>query len=316
MKQRRRVWGLFVALVVTALVLITIDFRDADDGPSAAAREAATSGVAPFERSLTFLVDPIRRLNVGRRDLLRTRSENQQLRAEVEELRERRRAYLDLERELDELRALLDVRDAGRYDVVGARVIAVSPSNFEWTMTIDVGSNDGVERGMAVINADGLVGRVLHTTATASRVLLTIDPNFSVAARTAADASVGVLDGRGADPMRFTPLDPRDGVTEGAELVTATFGGSPIPAGIPIGLVGPRDARSSRLSSVHDVRPFVDVARLDHVMVVLRGPAEVVPGFEDSDDIVVPRPQPLPQLTPPSDAPTEPPTEPQVGAGG
>jgi len=302
MKQRRRVWGLFVALVVTALILITLDFRDGEDGPSGTAREATTAGVAPFERSVTFLSDPVRRLNVGIRDLLRTRSENQQLRAEVAELSERRRAYVDLERELEELRALLAVRDAGGYDVVGARVIAVSPSNFEWTMTIDVGANDGVERGMAVINADGLVGRVLQTTATASRVLLAIDPNFSVAARTAVDASVGVLDGRGAEPMRFTPLDPRRDVTEGVELVTATFSGSAVPAGIPIGLVGPRDARSSRLSSVHDVRPFVDVARLDHVMVVLRGPAEVVPPFEDSDDLVVPRPGVIPGLEP--DAPT------------
>jgi len=301
MKQRRRVWGLFVALVATALVLITLDFRVGEGGPSGAVREAATAGVAPFERSVTFLSDPVRRLNVGVRDLLRTRSENQQLRAEVAELTERRRASVDLERELAELRALLGVRDAGDYDVVGARVIAVSPSNFEWTMTIDVGADHGVERGMAVINADGLVGRVLQTTATASRVLLAIDPNFSVAARTAVDASVGVLDGRGAEPMRFTPLDPRREVTEGVELVTATFSGSAVPAGIPIGLVGPRDTRSSRLSSVHDVRPFVDVGRLDHVMVVLRGPAEVVPPFEDSDDLVVPRPGVIPGLEP--DAP-------------
>jgi len=287
--NQRRVWGLFVGLVITALVLVTLDFRD-DDGVVGPAREAATVGFEPFERGLARLVAPVRNLGVTVRDLVATRAENQQLRAEVEELRERRRAYADLEREIGELRDLLDYRTSSGLVTATARVIAVSPSNFEWTMTIDAGERAGITRGMAVINGDGLVGRVLSTTATAARVLLVVDPNFSVAARTVGGAAIGVIDGRGTEPLRFDPLDPGTEVREGEEIVTATFQGSAIPAGIPVGRVVSGRGSSSRLTSSYEVRPFVDVVRLDHVLVVLRFPAPVVPQFEDSDDLGFVRP--------------------------
>jgi rod shape-determining protein MreC len=285
--SQRRVWGLFVALILTALLLITFDFRD-DEGLTDSGREVATAGLAPFERSVGWVVAPLRRFGDGVRDLAATRSENQRLRSEVDELRERRRAVVDLEREVSELRALLGYRSDSGLATVAARVIAVSPSNFEWTMTIDAGERDGVRRGMAVVDANGLVGRVLSTTPTASRVLLVVDPNFSVAARVAGSSALGSVDGRGSDAMRFSPLDPRVTVGRGEEVVTATFRGSSIPAGIPIGRIVSEDTRSSRLASVFELLPFVDAARLDHVLVVIAAPAEDVPPFEDSDALDVP----------------------------
>ena len=287
--NQRRVWGLFVGIVLTAIVLITLDFRD-DGGATDTARDVASTGFEPFERGLDRLVAPLRGLGDGIRDLVAIRSENRELRQEVTELRERRRAFADLEREITELRELLDYRAGSDLDVRTARVIAISPSNFEWTLTIDVGERDGVERGMAVLNGDGLVGRVLSTTATASRVLLLVDPNFSVASRTVEAAAVGVIDGRGTDPMRFDPLDPRTVVREGEEVVTSTFPGSAIPAGIPIGRIESADEGTTRLTTLYSVRPFVDVVRLDHVLVVLAAPVAEVPLFEDSDDLEVPLP--------------------------
>jgi rod shape-determining protein MreC len=286
--SQRRVWGLFVALVLTALVLITFDFRDDEAGPTDAGREAAAAGLAPFETGIARVVSPLRRFGDGVVDLFATRSENQRLRAENEELEVRRRAYADLEREVAELRALLGFRDEVELSTVPARVIAVAPSNFEWTLTIDVGEDGGIERGMAVVAAEGLVGRVLTTTSSASRVLLVVDPNFSVAARSVATSALGLLDGGGSEPLRFAPLDPGQIVDTDDEIVTATFPGSAIPSGIPVGRIVAQDERSSRLSAAYDLLPFVDVTRLDHVLVVLAGPADDVPEFEDSDALDVP----------------------------
>ena len=286
--SQRRVWGLFVALVLTALVLITFDFRDDEAGPTDAGREAAAAGLAPFETGIARVVSPLRRFGDGVVDLFATRSENQRLRAENAELEVRRRAYADLEREVAELRALLGFRDEVELSTVPARVIAVAPSNFEWTLTIDVGEDGGIERGMAVVAAEGLVGRVLTTTSSASRVLLVVDPNFSVAARSVATSALGLLDGGGSEPLRFAPLDPGQIVDTDDEIVTATFPGSAIPSGIPVGRIVAQDERSSRLSAAYDLLPFVDVTRLDHVLVVLAGPADDVPEFEDSDALDVP----------------------------
>jgi rod shape-determining protein MreC len=298
MNQRRRVRGLFAALIVTALLLVTLDFRSDVGGPTDVARGAVTSGVAPFERSLAAVLGPVRRLNDTVRDLVQIRAENRRLRTENLELAERRRAFADLQRELTEVRALLGLRDESELTAVAARVIAVSPSNFEWTVSIDVGERDGVVRGMAVISSSGLVGRILQTTPTASKVLLVIDPNFSVAARSVSSAGVGVLDGQGGDPLRFSPLDARVELRDGDEVVTATFAGSAIPAGIPIGLVAARDESSSRLTSAYAVRPFVDVTTLDHVLVVLAAPFATLPPLEDTDGITFVRPPIAPALPP------------------
>jgi rod shape-determining protein MreC len=304
MNQRRRARALFIALIVTALVLVTFDFRG-ENGSTNSARNTATTGLAPFERSIATILGPVRRLNDNVRDLAQTRAENQRLRAEIEELRERRRAFADLEREAAELRALIGLRDTFDLEVVAGRVIAISPSNFEWTLTIDVGTQDGIERGMAVISANGLVGRVLQTTANASRVLLVIDPNFSVAARSLSTGSLGVVDGRGSEPLRFSPLDARTLLSEDDELVTATFAGSAIPAGIPIGIIGRLEESSSRLRSTYTVRPFVDVSILDRVLVILDAPAATVPPFTGSDGIVFERPPVGPIRTDPSSPETD-----------
>jgi cell shape-determining protein MreC len=122
-------------------------------------------------------------------------------------------------------------------------------------------------------------------------------------------ATLGVVDGRGAEPLRFDPLDPRVPVAEGDEVVTATFPGSAVPAGIPIGRVASLEVGGSRLTRVYDVRPFVDIVRLDHVLVVLSSPQPEVPPFEDSDGLRIPVPVPSPD----PDAQGEDPT---AGPGG
>ncbi len=288
MTPSRRVRALFAGLMLTALVLVTVDSRDGTEEP----RGAATAALEPLGSPLARALHPVRDLDVAVRDLLATRSENRRLRAENDELRARRASDLDLERQLADLRALVGIRDRLGHDAVAARVIAVTPSNFEWTVTIDVGASDGVLRGMAVVNGDGLVGRVLLTTEDAARVLLLIDPNFSVAARALGSDGIGVLDGRGSEPLRFSPLDARLPVGEGDELVTATFPGSRIPAGIPVGRLAAREETDSRLRASYAVGPYVGTAALDHVLVLVVPPSPVVPAFEDSAGVPLELPRP------------------------
>jgi rod shape-determining protein MreC len=288
--QQRRVRTLFAGLMLTALVLVTLDARDGAEAP----RGAATATLEPLGSPLSRALQPVRDLDDAVRDLLATRAENRRLRAENEELRARRASDADLARQVEELRALVGLRDGLGLEIVAARVISVTPSNFEWTLTIDAGRDDGVERGMAVVSGDGLVGRVLLATGDASRVLLLIDPNFSVAARVLGGDGLGVLDGRGSEAMRFSPLDARIPAGEGDEVVTASFPGSAVPAGIPIGRLSSREDTDSRLRAAYAVAPFVDVAALDHLLVVLAPPAPEVPFLEDSADVPLEVPGPPP----------------------
>ena len=287
---QRRVRMLFAGLMLTALVLVTLDARDGVEAP----RGAATAALEPLGSPLSRALQPVRDLDDAVRDLLATRAENRRLRAENDELRARRASDADLARQVEELRALVGLRDGLGLDTIAARVISVTPSNFEWTLTFDVGTDDGVERGMAVVSGDGLVGRVLLATGDAARVLLLIDPNFSVAARVLGGDGLGVLDGRGSEPMRFSPLDARLPAGEGDEIVTASFPGSAVPAGIPIGRLSAREDTDSRLRAAYAVAPFVDVAALDHLLVVIAPPAAEVPLLEDSSGVPLDVPGPPP----------------------
>jgi rod shape-determining protein MreC len=297
--QRRRARLVLAVLALVALVLVTIDVRAGEDGLLYHARGAATAALRPVQDGVGVLARPVAGAAGRLAELVSIRADNEQLRAQVDALAERRRALVDLERENEELRALLRMQERGRFDTVAARAVALAPSSFEWTITIDVGRDDGVERGMPVVNGDGLVGRVVQVMPTSARVLLAIDPSFSAAARTARTGEIGPIEGRGGEPMILRPLDPIADIVAGDEIVTSSYQGGVFPAGIPIGSVDDPGDPGARLTREVTVRPFVDFTRLHHVLVVLSAPVEPVPPLVGTPDLEF-TPPPVPRA--PADA--------------
>lgn len=309
MFQRRRARLLLALLIAAAIALVTIDFRSGEDGGLDRLRGTTTAVLRPIQDGVGVLVRPFGEGAAAISDLFSIRSDNRELRERVAELEERRRVFDDLERENAELRALLAIADRTELDTIAARVVALAPSNFEWTITIDVGSDDGVERDMPVIDGNGLVGRVIQVTGEASRVLLAIDPSFSAAARSARDGEVGVLDGRGGDPMDFRLLDPAAVVEVGDAVTTSSYQGGVFPAGIPIGTVSQVAEGGSPLTREVQVNPYVDFTRLQHVLVVSSTGVDDIPPFEGSEGLEFRRPPVPPLLDPEGPAPEDPDTE-------
>lgn len=290
MYQRRKARVLLVVLILIALVLITVDFRsggDGGDGPLDRLRGGVTAVVRPIQDGIATLVRPIGDAVGGVTDIFSVRSENERLQARLAVLEERTRSAQDLERENEELRQLLGIRERAELVTVGARTVAFGASDFEWVITIDAGSEDGIERGMPVINGDGLVGRIVQVTPNASRVLLTIDPTFQVAVRTSSSGETGTVAGRGGEPLVFSVLDPEADLEIGDELVTSSYDSGQYPEGIPIGIVAEVGEATTSLVREVTVRPFVDFTRLHQVLVVIDAPLDPLPAFRDSDDLEV-----------------------------
>ncbi len=277
-------------VVAAAITLITLDFRGGEQGPLERGRSAATAILRPLQDGVATLVSPFSTAGSAISELFGVRAENQALRDRVERLEERRRVLDDLVRENAELRDLVAMADRTELDTVAARVVALAPSNFEWTVTIDVGAEDGVARGMPVVDGDGLVGRVIQVTPAASRVLLAIDPSFSAAARSATLGEVGVIGGRGGDPMALRLLDPTADVREGDRVVTSSYQGGVFPAGIPVGTVSAISEDTSPLVREALVNPYVDFTRLQHVLVVFSTGIEELPPFEGTEGFEFTRP--------------------------
>lgn len=277
MNQRRRARVVLAVLVLVSLVLVTADFRSDEGGPLDGVRRVATSLFAPVQASATAVVEPVGRFFGGIGDLASTFEDNQRLRDRVAQLEERRRSTEDVERENDELRALLDLQEGRDWETVSATTIGIGPSNYEWTITIDVGTEDGVAEDMAVVDGDGLVGRVVLADRSSSRVLLTIDPNFASAARVAGSGEVGNISGRGSELLLFDLLDPGAGVEPGDEVVTSSYAFGVFPAGVPVGVVEELEEETPDLTRSVRVRPYVDFTSLGTLLVVRTFPEEPPP---------------------------------------
>ena len=322
MYNRRRARILLAVLVLFALVLVTVDFRSdgpSGEGPLGRLRGVASTVFGPVQDGLSTVVSPIGDALSGVGDVFDARRENAQLRAQLERLEERRLSYDDVLRENEELRQLLDIQERSQLDTLAAQVIASGPSNFEWTITLDVGTSDGVERDMPVINGDGLVGRVIQATADSARVLLAVDPSFQAAASHAQTGEQGTIQGNGGDPMLYRPLDPEAEVEVGDEVVTSLYSNGVFPPGIPIGTVEEAGDAAGLLTRTIQIRPWVDFTRLQTVLVVLYDPQRVLPGddlgggleFEGPDvDPTAPEPTETDSVDPFDPfAPTEGPTD-------
>lgn len=290
MYQRRKARVLLVVLILIALVLITVDFRsggDGGEGPLDRLRGGVTAVIRPIQDGIATLVRPLGDAVGGVTDIFSVRAENERLEARLDVLEERTRSAQDLERENSELRQLLTIRDRAEMVTVGARTVGLGASDFEWTITIDAGSDAGIERGMPVIDGDGLVGRIVQVTPNASRVLLTIDPTFSVHVRTSSNGETGTVAGRGGDPLVFSVLDPEAELEVGQEVVTSAYDNGQYPEGIPVGTIAEVGEATTSLVRDVTVRPFVDFTSLHHVLVVLDAPIQPLPPFRDSDDLEV-----------------------------
>lgn len=310
MYNRRRARILLAVLVLVSLLLVTVDFRSdgaQGEGPLGQLRGVASAVFGPVQQGVATIVRPLGDSVSSVGALFDARSENARLRAQLEALQERRLSYDSVLRENEELRRLLDIQERSALDTAAAQVIATGPSNFEWTVTLDVGADDGVVRDMPVINGDGLVGRVIQTTGDTARVLLAIDPSFQAASAHAETGETGLIQGNGGEPMVYRPQDPEAEIAVGDEIVTSQYSNGVFPADIPIGTVASADETAGLLDRTVRVRPWVDFTRLQTVLVVLYAPDRDLPGASFGDDLPFERPEVAPT---PSEGDATEPTEP------
>ena len=283
--QSRRTRILLTVLVVASLTMVILSLRGGQ-GPLGAVRNAGATVLGGMERAAAWVFSPITgagewwstmRDQAGQIDALT--ADNSTLRSELQTLKnDKARA--------DALDQLLRVSSVGSYRFVPAEVIAVGPAqDFAWTVTIDAGRNDGIEPEMTVINGDGLVGRVLRTTATTATVVLIVDDTSAVGGRIAGTEEIGIVAGTGRqDELEFQLLDPMADVRIGDALVTfGSKGGRPFAPGLPIGSVEEIVGTPGQLTRVARVRPYMDVSQLSIVGVVTRPPRE------DPRDSVLPK---------------------------
>jgi rod shape-determining protein MreC len=283
-----------VLLIAIAFALITVDIRGGQDSPVQGARQAAATVFGPIENGVSSAVDPVGNAIAAVRDsdsrhdrIAQLEHDNTALKAKLgSDDRNRSR--------LSQLDKMLKMAGAGQYGIKGAEVIAIGAAQgFSWTVTIDVGSNDGVQRDMTVLNGDGLVGRVTTVGPDTATVLLANDPDFTVGTRMESSDELGFASGQGDRPLRVEMLNGKAKIKKGDRLVT--FGSQadkPFVPGVPVGVVSRVDPSGGDLTRTIYVTPYVSFSKLDIVGVVVEAPRK------DPRDTVLPaKPKPTPTPT-------------------
>jgi len=260
-------------LLLASVTVITVDFRESTGGPVDRLQRAAVGLFGPLQQRVSAVARPVGAFFGGLTEVGGLRGENRRLRAEVDRLRAEERTYQDLLTENRRLRGALGMAGRCGCRTVGAAVVARSGSNFQWSVTIDVGSRQGVARDMAVIDADGLVGRVVASSADYATVLLIVDPTSGVAASLARTKAAGVVKGGGSGPLSFEPVQAGAQVKVGDTVVTQGYQGGVFPQGIPVGVVERVGPATGGLVQPVAVRPYADADALDVVAVVVAKPS-------------------------------------------
>lgn len=264
-----------LAVLVLACVTVMVLDVSTKGSPIDPARSAVAAVLGPVESGASTLVRPFTDLP----DTFRT---HRALRTEVRDLEQ---ANAELQRELArtaldrnraaELDGLLQTADDTGYSVVPARVVGMGPAQtFTRTVTIDAGTDAGIRADQTVLNASGLVGRVLRVDRRTATVLLIADANSVVGGRLATSMELGFVRGRGeVGGSGLLDLDLADGsVVPARGDVVVTWGsrtGAPYVAGIPLGTVQSVQSNPRDLARSAVIEPLVDFTSLDLVGVVV-----------------------------------------------
>lgn len=201
--------------------------------------------------------------------------ENQQLKAQIDELTVENTQLQQDKYELNNLRELykLDEQYSG-YEKVGARIIARDGGNWFHSFTINKGSDDGLTVDMNVIASGGLVGRIVDIGADWAKVTAIINDNSNVSGMVLASSDIlmvtGSLELMEDGVIGFEQLiDSAGAVQIGDKVVTSNISDKYLPS-ILIGYITEINPDSNNITKSGKIAPAVDFEHLGEVLVITK----------------------------------------------
>jgi rod shape-determining protein MreC len=258
-------------IVLTAITLITLDYRADGGGVTGSIRDGARTALQPIGTAVDFVVTPVGNVIGGILDFGRVRRENAKLRDELAQARSTVQAAQDAKSQLQRIEDEIGVTSTSDIPSVAARVTGGSPSVLQLTIEIDKGKDDGITKGMPVVSGGALVGRIQRATGHRSTVQLLSDPGLSVGVRLARTGDLSVATGDGGD-MVMSLVEPNTEIHLNDAAVTSGLQQSEYPPGLPVGKVRSAKRDEAGLTQSVRLRPLVNLRRLSFVRVLQWAP--------------------------------------------
>jgi rod shape-determining protein MreC len=242
--------------------------RTTDNEPTRLIRIWAVGAVTPLEKLLGWTQTSTGNLWHNYFYLRGVRAENRSLKAQIERMSlEQVRLSQDAD-QARRLQALLAFKEQFISQTMAAQVIGSSGSELSRSVYIDKGEHDGIKPDMAIITADGIVGKVLRVYRSTSLVLLIDDQTSGVGSILDKTRLQGILRGTPSGELVLEKVMSDETVSPG-ELVLTSGGDGIFPKGLLVGRVTKASPGSELFLNIR-VHPAVDLSKLEEVLVVTK----------------------------------------------
>ena len=226
----------------------------------------AVSVVTPFERAMVWVQNSTGSVWHNYFYLRGVRAENRQLKEQIEQMRLEQVRLSEDAAQAHRLQTLLAFKEQFISKTVAAQVIGTSGSDFSRIVYIDKGERAGIKPDMAVITADGIVGKVLFVGPNEARVLLISDQSSGVGAILEKSRLQGVLRGTPNGEVVLERVMSDETVQQGETVLTS--GGDQIfPKGLPVGTVT-KVANGKDMFLNIKIKPAANLGKLEEILVL------------------------------------------------
>ncbi len=190
---------------------------------------------------------------------------NVELAAEVSQLR-------DARLENTRLRSLLEFKERSTHPLLAAKVVGKNLTLLRNTLTLDIGTADGVQPMMPVMSEAGLVGLVVSASERYSIVNLLLNTDFRASGKILRSRVDGIVQWDGSELVLKNVAQTMD-VMQGDVVVTSEYS-STFPADVKIGVVADVRHLPGTMFKKVVLQPAVNLVRLEEVFVILRVASE------------------------------------------
>lgn len=266
---RQRSGYLLLVVVIGQIILISTQVKTQ---PGVTLLRATVFGLfAEVQRATGAVVGGVRGAWDGYVALHGVQQDNVGLRTRVRDLEVALQRERALAGESRQLRQLLDLRDRTAVPTRAAEIVGSSPTADFRTLTINLGTSDGIAADMAVVAPAGAVGRIVTPARHASNVQLLVDRNAAVAVMVERSRVQGIAMGSGESLLRLEYVPGSADLVDGDTVVTSGIDGI-YPPGFVVGRIEGIERLGGTFKTIR-VRPGVDFSALEQVLVVMARPA-------------------------------------------
>lgn len=257
---------ILVGVLFLQVLGLAVQVRTGAESETRLIRLWAAGAITPFERVLVWVQTSSGNVWHNYFYLRGVRAENRQLKEQIEQMRLEQVRLSEDAAQARRLQNILAFKEQFVSKTVAAQVIGTSGSDLSRIVYIDKGENAGIRPDMAVITADGIVGKVLLAGPNESRVLLISDQTSGVGAVLAKNRLQGVLRGAAGGEIVLERVMSDEQVQPG-EMVLTSGGDQVFPKGLPVGVVT-KVANGKDLFLDIKIKPAANLSKLEEVLVL------------------------------------------------